>query len=164
MRTFVAVSLIAAAAVLASCGKHDTKTYTDGNGNSVAVSNSGDGHMTITGSNGEKMEIGSGASATAKMPSYLPLYSGAKVTTSITGNGKDGVGGMVAFQVAASPADVVNFYKEKTTAAGMAQTMSAEMGDTTTYVAANEKTKHTVSISATKGSDGTTVQITWSEK
>jgi dihydroxyacetone kinase len=58
----------------------------------------------------------------------------------------------------------VNFYKQKTTAAGMAQTMSAEMGETTTYVAANDKTKQTVSVSATKGGDGTTVQLTWGEK
>jgi hypothetical protein len=156
--------MIAAAATLAGCGKHDTKTYTDGNGNSVAVSNSGDGHMTITGSNGEKVEFGTGASAMAKMPPYLPLYPGAKVTTSFTGSGKDGSGGMIAFQVSAGTADVVNFYKQKATAAGMAQTMSAEMGDTTTYVAANDKTKQTVSVSATKGSDGTTVQLTWGEK
>jgi len=164
MRILVAISTIVAVTALAGCGKHDTKTYTDSNGNSVAVSNNGDGHMTVTGSNGEKVEFGSGAAATAKMPSYLPLYPGAKVTTSFTGSGKDGAGGMVAFQVAASAADVVSFYKAKATSAGLAQTMSAEMGDTTTYVAANDKTKHTVSVSATKGSDGTTVQITWSEK
>ena len=96
MRNLVVIAMIAAAAGLAGCGKSDTKVYSNGK-DSVAVSQSGD-HMTITGSNGEKVEIGSGASASAKMPSYLPLYPGAKVTSSFTGSGKDGIGGMVAFQ------------------------------------------------------------------
>jgi hypothetical protein len=162
MRNLVVIAMIVTAAGLAGCGKSETKVYSNGK-DSMSVSQSGD-HMTVTGSNGEKVEFGGGASATAKLPSYLPLYPGAKVTTSFTGSGKDGSGGMVAFQVAAGTADVVNFYKQKTTAAGMAQTMSAEMGETTTYVAANDKTKQTVSVSATKGGDGTTVQLTWGEK
>jgi len=161
MQKIFAVIAIGAAIALVGCGKKDEKTvYNDGK-NTVSTSQSGD-HMTITGQNGEKVEFGAGTNA--KLPDFAPLYPGAKVTTSFTGSGKDGAGGMVAFQVAASAADVVSFYKAKATSAGLAQTMSAEMGDTTTYVAANEKTKHTVSVSATKGSDGTTVQITWSEK
>ena len=162
MRKFVIIAMIATAAGLSGCGKSATKVYTNGK-DSVAVSNNGD-HMTITGNNGAKVEFGSGTNATAKMPSYLPLYPGAKVTTSITGSDAHGSGGMVAFQVAAGAEDVVNFYKQKTTEAGMAQAMSAQMGDTTTYVAANDKTKQSVSISATKGGDGTTVQITWGAK
>src|SRR5580765_5710648 len=82
MRNLVVIAMIATAASLAGCGKSDTKVYSTGKG-SVAVSQSGD-HMTVTGSNGEKVEFGSGASATAKLPSYLPLYPGAKVTTSFT--------------------------------------------------------------------------------
>jgi len=162
MRKLIVLAMIAIAAGVAGCGKSATKVYTNGKDN-VAVSNSGD-HMTITGANGAKVEFGSGTTATAKMPSFLPLYPGAKVTTSITGSDKNGSGGMVAFQVAASTDDVVNFYKQKTTAAGMAQAMSAQMGDTSTYVAANDKTKQSVSVSATKGGDGTTVQITWGAK
>ena len=94
MRRIVAVMMMGAALGLVGCGKTDTKTYSDGKGNNVSVSNAGD-HMTITGSNGEKVEFGTGASA--KMPAYLPLYPGAKVTASFTGQGKDGSGGMVSF-------------------------------------------------------------------
>jgi hypothetical protein len=160
MRAFVTVVMIGAAVGLAACGKSDTKTYSTGNG-SVTVSNSSD-RMTITGSNGEKVEFGSGTNA--KLPAFLSLYPGATVQTSITGNGKDGSGGMVAFHAHASPADIIGFYKNKATAAGMAQTMTADMGGTSTYVAANDKTKQTMSVSATKDADGTSVQLTWGAK
>jgi hypothetical protein len=160
MRAFVTVVMIGAAVGLSGCGKSGTKTYSTGNG-SVTVSNSND-HMTITGSNGEKVEIGSGTDA--KLPSFLPLYAGATVQSSFTGNGKDGSGGMVSFHAHAAPADIIGFYKDKSTAAGMAQTMTADMGGTSTYVAANDKTKQTMSVSATKDADGTTVQLTWGMK
>lgn len=163
MRTTMIAAIAASAVALAGCGKHDTKTYTDSNGNSVSVSNSND-HMTITGSNGEKVEFGSGASATAKLPGYLPLYPGAKVTASFVGSGKDGSGGMVTFEAHATPGDIIAFYKSKVTGAGMAQTVAMEMGATTTYAAGNDATKQSVSISATKGDDATTVQLTWSGK
>ena len=158
--------MIGAALSLVACGKSDTKTYTDDKGNSVSVTtNNGsgnDGHMTITGSNGEKVEIGTGASA--KMPSDLPLFPGATVTASFSGQGKDGSGGMVAFHTTASPADVIAFYKQKAEASGMAQTAMMDMGGTQTYVAANEKQNRSVSVSVTKGSEGSDAQITWGTK
>jgi hypothetical protein len=162
MRIIIAATTAAIAIGLVGCGKSDTKVYSNGK-DSVAVSQSGD-HMTVTGSNGEKVEFGSGTNATANTPSYLPLYPGAKVTASFTGSGKDGAGGMVSFQSSAAPADIINFYKPKVTAAGMAQTASMEMGATTTYAAANETSKRSVSVTATKGGDGTTVQLAWSGK
>ena len=162
MRKLFAVAMIGAAVALVGCGKSDTKTYTDGSGNSITTSKDGDGHMTITGANGEKVEFGTGSSA--KMPSDIPLYPGAKVTASFSGQGKDGSGGMVAFTTTASPDDVIAFYKQKAEAIGMAQTMNMDMGGTKSYVAANEKDKRTLSITATKASDGTTGQVTWGTK
>lgn len=163
MRRAFAVLMIGTAFALAGCGKSDQKVYTDDKGNKVAVSNSGD-HMTITGSNGEKVEFGSGANATAKLPSYLPLYPGSTVTSSFTGSGKDGSGGVIVFHAHAAPAAIIAFYKDKTTSAGMAQTMTSEMGQTSTYIASNDKTKQTASISATAGGDGSDVNLTWSTK
>jgi len=166
MRRFGTCLMIATAALsLAACGKSDTKTYTDEKGNRVTVTNNGggnDGHMTITGSNGEKVEIGTGASA--KMPSDLPLYPGASITASFSGQGKDGAGGMVAFHTKAAPADVIAFYKQRAEAAGMAQTAMMDMGGTQTYVAASEKQNRSVSVSATKASDGSDAQVTWGTK
>ena len=163
MRQVAVVFLFSAA--LVACGKSDTKTYSDSKGNSVTVSNNGgggDSHMTFTGSNGEKAEFNTGANA--KMPPNLPLYPGANVTASFSGQGKDGSGGMVAFHTKASPADVIAFYKQKAEGSGMAQTAMMDMGATTTYVAANEKENRTVSVSATKAGDGTDAQITWGAK
>jgi hypothetical protein len=161
MRRILAITMIVAATGLVGCGKTDTKTYSDGKGNNVSVSNAGD-HMTITGSNGEKVEFGTGASA--KMPSYLPLYPGAKVTASFSGQGKDGSGGMVAFHAAATPADVIAYYKQKAASAGMADTMNMDAGGTMTYMASNEKAKTTLSVTATKASDGSDGQVTWGTK
>jgi hypothetical protein len=162
MRKYFAVAMIGAAVTLSGCGKSNTKTYTDDKGNNVSVSNGGDGHVTITGANGEKVEFGAGANA--KMPSDIPLYPGAKVTASFTGQGKEGSGGMVTFTTTASPDDVIAFYKQKADALGLAQTMNMDMGGTKSYVAANDKTKRTMSITATKASDGTTGQVTWGTK
>lgn len=162
MRKLIAIAMIGAAVSLVGCGKSDTKVYSDGKGGSVAVSNGGDGHMTITGANGEKVEIGTGSNA--KMPDDIPLYPGAKVTASFTGQGKDGSGGMVSFTTTDTPDAVVAFYKQKAEAAGMAQTMNMDMNGTKSYVAANDKDKRSLTITATKGSDGTTGQVTWGIK
>jgi CDGSH-type Zn-finger protein len=162
MRKLFAVAMIGAAVTLAGCGKSNEKTYTDGNGNSVTTSDNGDGHMTITGANGEKVEFGTGANA--KMPSDIPLYPGAKVTASFTGNGKDGSGGVVTFTTTDSPDQVIAFYKQKADSIGLAQTMNMDMGGTKTYVAASDKEKRTLSITATKSSDETTGQVTWGTK
>ncbi|MEI9933024.1 MAG: hypothetical protein WDM89_21440 [Rhizomicrobium sp.] len=142
MRKAIAATMIISTAALTGCGKSDTHVYSDGK-NTVAVANNGDGHMTVTGSNGEKMEFGAGAEA--KMPSYLPLYPGAKVTASFTGQGKDGSAGMVSFSTSDAPEAVIAFYKQKAGAAGMADTMNMNSAGTTVYVAANEKAKTQVS-------------------
>jgi hypothetical protein len=186
MRAIFAVAAIAAALTLAGCGKHDSSNSSTGSGSSdnssagtgasggssggstVTSVTGGTNHMTITGSNGEKVEIGTGASA--KLPDYIPMYPGGTVTSSFTGSGKDGGGGVVVFHAkGADPAAVVAFYKDKAKAAGMADKVSMDMGGTLTYVASNEDTdagkvkggKKTLSVSATKKDDGADVQLTW---
>jgi hypothetical protein len=151
-----------AAAGLTGCGKRDTKVYSNGK-ESVAVSQSGD-HMTMTGSNGEKVEIGGNQDISGKLPAYLPMYPGGQVKSSIFGNGKDGSGGMVMFHTAAAAQDVIAFYKGKATSAGLADTMDMNSGGTLLYAGTNEKTQQSVQIAATKSSDGTDVQLTWSGK
>lgn len=159
MRILIVAAMVGAAFGLVACGKNDSKN-SDGSG-SVSVSGSGD-HLSMTGSNGEKVEIGTGASA--KLPAYMPMYPGGTVTSSFSGSGKDGSGGVVVFHVNAAPAQIIAFYKQKAAAAGMADTMNAEMGATSTYVASNDKTKQSLSVSATKGADGSDVQLTWGAK
>ena len=163
MQKIFAVLAIGAALALAGCGKKDEKTvYTDGK-NTVSTSESGD-HMTITGQNGEKVEFGSGASAAAKLPAYAPLYPGATVTSSFTGSGKDGSGGVVAFHTSAAPADVIAFYKDKTAAGGLTQSMNADMNGTLMFAAGKDNDKTSISITATKAAGGTDTTITWGSK
>jgi len=162
MQKIFAVVMIGTAVALAACGKKDEQktVYSDGT-NTVTQTGSGD-HMTITGSNGEKVEFGSGASA--KMPSYLSLYPGAKITSSFTGQGKDGGGGVVTFHAGAAPAQIIAFYKQKAAAAGMSEAMNMETGGTTMFAANNDKAKTSLSVTATKAADGADAQVTWSTK
>jgi hypothetical protein len=162
MRKFVAISMIVAAAGLAGCGKSGTKVYSNGK-ESVAVSQSSD-HMTMNGPNGEKVEIGGNQDVSGKLPAYLPMYPGGRVKSSVFGNGKDGNGGMVAFHTNAAAADVIAFYKSKATVAGMADAMDMNSGGTLLYAGNNQKTNESVQVAATKSSDGTDVQLTWSSK
>lgn len=163
MQKMFAVLAIGAAVALAGCGKKDEKTvYSDG-GNTITQSQSGD-HMTVTGQNGEKMEFGTGAGAASKLPAYAPLYPGATVTSSFSGAGKEGSGGSLAFHTTAAPADVIAFYKDKAAGGGLKQTMNADMNGTMMFTAQNDDNKTQVSITATKGADGTEGQITWSSK
>jgi hypothetical protein len=46
----------------------------------------------------------------------------------------------------------------------MTEAMNMESGGTTLFTAANEKAKTTLSVSATKGTDGTDAQVTWGSK
>jgi hypothetical protein len=165
MRKLVVVTMIIAAAGLTACGKSGTKVYTDGK-STVSVSDADKGHVTITGANGEKVEIGGTQDVAGKLPSYLPMYPGGTVKSSMIGNGKDGMGGLIVFHTNAAAADVIAFYKGKATAAGMADTMDMNTGATTMYVGTNQKTNESVQVAATKSSDGagTDVQLTWSNK
>lgn len=160
MRKLFTIAMIGAALALSGCGKKDEKTvYSDNKGNSVATNASGD-HMTFTGSNGEKMEIGTGTNA--KLPAYLAVYPGASVAANINTNNADGTGGMVSLKTSAAPADVIAFYKQKAQAHGMKESMNADMNGTMTFAAANDAAKEQLAVSAAKDSDGTTVSITWS--
>jgi hypothetical protein len=120
--------------------------------------------MTITGADGAKVEIGAGA--TAKMPDYLPLYPGAKVTSSFTGQDKNSAGGVVTFHSDAAGADIIAFYKGKAKAAGMSDTMNMDSGGTMMYVGSNEQAKTHVQVTVTKASDGSgsDASVAWGSK
>jgi hypothetical protein len=162
MRIASAVAIIAAAAAFTGCGKNESKVYSDGKG-SVSVSSSGD-HITMTGQNGEKVEIGGAQDVSGKLPPYLPMYPGGEVKSSFFGNGKDGAGGVVMFHTKAAAQDIISFYKKKAAAAGMSDAMDMNSGGTILYAGTNEKTKESMQVAATKSSDGTDVQLTWSGK
>ena len=162
MRIAAWAVIAAGAVIVAGCGKTDSKVYSNGK-ESVRVSDTGD-HITMTGQNGEKIEIGGKQDVSAKLPAYLPMYPGGEVKSSFFGNGKDGAGGVVMFHTKAAAQDVIAFYKQKATSAGMADAMDMNSGGTILYAGNNDKTKESVQVAATKSSDGADVQLTWSGK
>jgi hypothetical protein len=132
---------------------------------SVVKTTSATGETTtysVKGTNGSE-EVNIGPGATTKLPDYLPLYPGAAVQTSVNGSGASGTGGTVIFKTSASAADVIAFYKQKTSAAGMAETMSMTSGAMVTFGAGKQGTKEAVQVVATTGTDGTSVQLVWSQ-
>ena len=81
-----------------------------------------DGRITIDSEDGHAV-IGAGANV--KTPDWVFLPPGAKVVGGMTANGKDGVGGSVAFQ-SAEPVDALKtFFEDKYKAAGYEQSLSS---------------------------------------
>ena len=160
---FVVISLSLCVAV-AGCGKSSEKTYVSKDG-SVTVSNAGNsGHMTVNSGNGTAvMDFNADGGVHATMPEFAPLYPGAKVTSSIVANSTDGTkGAQVSFTVSASPADVIAFYKKNVDAAGLAQTMNMNQGDTMMLTAGKDKKALTVTVGKQDG--GSQVMVIWTDK
>ena len=144
--TMLSLSLIG----LAGCGRSD---------NSVKVTTHSDGtqSVTVTDDKGTKVTV-AGEGASANMPAYAPLFPGATVESTVTTPEK---GGLVMFKTTAAAQDVIDFYKKSTSAAGYKEKFSMTTGDTMTFGAATENPEHSVNVTATKGDDGTQVQVTW---
>ncbi|MGD0142308.1 MAG: hypothetical protein ABSC92_04045 [Rhizomicrobium sp.] len=147
--------------LVTGCGKSSEKVYASKDGN-VTVSTSGDSqHMTMNSANGTAtVDINSNGGVQATMPAFAPLYPGAKVTSSIVGSNNNGTkGAQVSFTVAASPSDVIAFYKKNIDAAGLPQTLNATEGDSMMLVAG--KDKKSVAVTVTKQDNGSQVLVIW---
>jgi hypothetical protein len=149
--------------LVTGCGRSSDKTVTipakDGN---VTISGSGNGeHMTIKSADGTAvMDINPNGGVHAVMPDFAPLYPGANVTSSIGGANPNGSkGAQVTFTVNAAPADVIAFYKQKSDAAGLAQTVNADVNGTVMFEAG--KGKKSEVVSATKSGNSTQVSVVW---
>ncbi len=124
-RIFVPVAI---AFLLSSCGDGDTKTYTDAEGNTVAVTTEGgkDGQVNIETKDGDMAIGGNLAASDVKLPYDLPVMPDATITSNASANSKDGSSGaMVAMMVKGSPDEVIGFYKKAATDKGFS--IEAEM-------------------------------------
>ena len=163
MRAAIVVLCLGVCVAVSACGKSSDKTTTvyGSNGN-MTVSGSGDHeHMVVQSANGTAtIDVNPNGLVHANMPDFAPLYPGAKVTSSMAGANSNGTtGAWVTFTVAASPADVIGFYKSKATAAGLPQTASMDMNNTLMFVAGKDKKSVQVTASASNGA--TQVQVVW---
>jgi len=158
MRLGVIALCLGAGLLVAGCGKSDNSggVTIAGKGGNVTVSGNG-AHMTMKSDDGKTtVEVNSNGIANVAMPDFAPLYPGATVQSTVSSAGK---GAMVVFNTAAAPADIIAFYKQKSAAAGLAETLNANEGAAMMFVAG--KDKKTVQVVASKSGSGTQVQLIW---
>jgi hypothetical protein len=162
-------AMLLAALALAACGKSDkdsSHVVISGKDGDVTITSNGTSngeHVTMKGADGKStVEINAGGmGANVKLPDFVPLYPGAKVQSSVTGTGNGGSGGTYVFDTSAAPADVVAFYKAKSTAAGFAETLNIANGQGITFVASAASGKKSIQVVAVKGDNGSHVQVIW---
>jgi ABC-type glycerol-3-phosphate transport system substrate-binding protein len=107
---------LAALALLAACSDASERTITDSeSGESVTLRTADDPDA--------------GIAPPANLPAFAPIYPGAVVTTSVTGN-PDEQKGMVAFTTSDSEDAVIAFYRDKAKAAGLAEQAEMNMSGT----------------------------------
>jgi ABC-type glycerol-3-phosphate transport system substrate-binding protein len=152
-------AVLAAVLGLAACGQNDTTTISTPEGNATATT-SGDGNtVASTGASGQPSQTTPGSTEAAQLPDFLPLYPGAKVTTSFAAPDTTAQGGSVAFEANASPADIIAFYKQRAAAQGLREAISANNGDTMTYLATKEQM--VVQVIVSKGTSATETVLSW---
>ena len=152
--------VLAACLALAACGKSDRDKkeviVSDGNG-AVSVTGNGE-HITIKSDDGKTtVNINANGLGNVKLPDYAPLYPGAKTQGMVTA--KNAEGGTVAFETGASPQQVIDFYKQKSASAGLAEKMNMASGTGATFMASDGK--KTLQVVAVKRDSGSHVQIFW---
>lgn len=96
-------------------------------------------------------------------PTYAALYPGSEATAPATvADGPDGPGGMVEFRTAATPDAVVDFYKQRAQAAGLAPVSAMDQGETRAWSAAKADNGASVSVVASPVDGATSVNLSWS--
>jgi len=101
------------------------------------------------------------ASAT---PAFAAVYPGATLEGDpTTAGGPAGPGGILTFTTEASPEAVIDFYRDRAEASGLAPVMSMNQGEARAYGAARAETDASVQVVASPADDGvTSVQLSWS--
>lgn len=121
MKRFL-IPLCALPLILSACGG-DTKTYTDDEGNTVEVTQKGEGddvNINVSSDEGEMtIKAGDSVDTAAKLPYDLPMLSGAVTSAQMTASdGKGETGAMVTLTTDKSPDEVYAFYKKALTDGG----------------------------------------------
>ena len=95
-------------------------------------------------------------------PTFAVVYPGGDIDGPATvARGPDGPGGILSFTTDATPDDVVDFYRQRAEAAGLASVMAMNTGDARAYGAGDGSGK-LLRVVATPVEDGpTSVQLDW---
>lgn len=169
MRASAPLMLLGVLALLA-CGQKDDANVTvknkdgtvtisaNGDKSTVTVDGSG-GQMTVHTGNGKSVaEINpAGVNVSGKLPAFISVYPGAHVVSLITGNNQSGT---MTIESGAAPSEILGFYKQKAEAAGFKQNLDANDAGNLLYSASFAG--RTIQVLASKDSNGTHAQVTWS--
>lgn len=110
---------------------------------------------------------GSAPSATPAAPgapAFAVVYPGGEISGPATvARGPDGPGGILSFTTEAAPDVVIDFYRQRAEAAGLASVMAMNTGDARAYgAAAEDDSGKLLRVVATPVEDGpTSVQLDW---
>ena len=100
----------------------------------------------------------SGPMDCSKLPDFVPLYANAKVSTCVSGGGADPghESGTVIYTVAAEPAAILAWYKNKADGAGLPKVISTDA-----MYGAREGSKRSIMVMTDKQATATKVTVNW---
>jgi ABC-type glycerol-3-phosphate transport system substrate-binding protein len=114
----IAIGATAALLLLAGCGGKN-----EADGVSTTVTDDATGKSATVRFGGTE----DGIAPPANLPAFAAIYPGATIQSAISGNEGEAKG-MVTMMTSAKPADVLAFYREKGSAAGLSVKAEAAMG------------------------------------
>lgn len=143
--------MIAAALLLAACDSVDEQS-------TVPAQPSGEG-ITITGENGERVEVAGGDEAVAALPDGFSAYPGAQVVSSTAISTGTGGGVILVMNTSDSVDQVIDFYATQATAASV-RLEGQVTTESNTLIGGEGEGGLAFSASAAEGPNGTIVQLT----
>ena len=123
------------------------------------------GSLTITAEDGDgkqaTVEFGPGSAD--KLPSWVPLYPGAKAqgAFAVAGNGSEGAGGNFSFTTSDSPERLLSYYQDKVQELGMRVQVKKITPEGGTITATDEDRGRSLYIIVRGGSGETMVKVTY---
>ena len=142
-------------ALVAACDRGGDRVVRHGD-SSVSTSADGQTHVVTDGATGERAVISTGpsAAAPANLPAYAPAYPGATIVSSVSADTMGGgAGGMLVMSTRDAPAQVIQFYRQRISQAGLTEQSYTEAGGTSILQAGRNEGGDGVQI-AVQGSGG----------
>lgn len=143
--------LLAASLLLVACGS--------GQDEAPSAQQPAESGISITGDDGERVQVAGGAEALAALPDGFTAYPGAQVTSSTAISTGTGGGVILVMQTGDSVEQVIEFYSTQATAAGV-RLDGQVTTQSNTLIGGEGEGGLAFSASAAPGADGTIVQLT----
>lgn len=119
--------------------------------------------ITAEDENGKNATVEFGAGSIDKLPVWVPSYPRAKLqgTFSVTGNSSEGAGGNFSFSSSDSADKILSFYQDNIRDLGMKIQVNTTTPEGGVITATDDDRKRSLNIIVHRGSDETTVNVTY---